>query len=104
MSSCPPDKIILTASKIACKQIDNEYRALCFDYYEDSRNGTVFIGVRPDGTKLLIKNKDEYTSNIVKVYKVSDERGVDHFIFATENSVYVTVSTIKTMKASQDYD
>jgi hypothetical protein len=102
--SCPPDKIVLTAAKVACKQVNGEYRALCFDYYEDSKNGTVFIGVRPDGTKLLIKNKDEYTSNIIKVFKVADEKGVDHFIFATENSVYVTVSSIKTMRATEDYD
>ncbi len=96
----PPDKIILAAAKVSGQM---DLRPICFDYYGDSLTGQVNIGVRKDGTKFLVKDEDEYTSNIEKILKVSDEKGVDHYIAITENSIYIVIASIKPKRVSEDF-
>ena len=54
------------------------------DYWLDSINKEVLIGVRDNGEKFLVRSTDEYTSPIVKIMK----NGQD-FIILTENSCYL---------------
>lgn len=60
-----------------------------FDYWTDSLDRKVLIGVRDNGEKLLVKSEDEYTSPIAKIWKVETE-----FIIMTENSLYVVSADI----------
>jgi hypothetical protein len=53
------------------------------------------IGIRGTGEKLLVKNEEEYTSPIAKIYKVENE-----YIIETENSLYIVVATIATKRIS----
>ncbi len=67
-----------------------EDRPIMLDYYTDSLDGKVVIGVREDGDeKLLVKSEEEYTSSISKIYKVGAE-----FIILTENSLYIVSSKV----------
>ena len=67
-----------------------EDRPIMLDYYSDSLDGRVVIGVREDGEeKLLVNSEEEYTSSISKIYKVGGE-----FIVLTENSLYIVSSKV----------
>ena len=54
------------------------------DYWLDSLESKIIIGVRESGEKLLIKNKDEYTSPIAKIFNLTTE-----YIVMTENTIYI---------------
>jgi hypothetical protein len=49
----------------------------------------VVIGVRGTGEKLLVKNEEEYTSPIAKIFKVESQ-----YIVETENSLYIVCASI----------
>ena len=70
-------------------------KPIMFDYWAESHDGKILIGVRDSGEKLLVKSEDEYTSPISKIYKVGNE-----FIIVTENSIYVVSSNISTRQIS----
>ena len=53
------------------------------------------VVVKENGEKLLVKSEDEYTSPIVKIFKVENE-----FIVVTENSIYIVSSDINTKRIS----
>ena len=55
----------------------------------------VLIGVRDNGEKLLVKNAEEYTSTITKIFKLETV-----YIICTENSIYITSSDIDKRKIS----
>ena len=65
------------------------------DYWVDSLEKNVLIGIKDDGEKLLVKNAEEYTSPIAKIFKVETE-----FIIVTENSIYLVSSNIATKRIS----
>ena len=66
-----------------------------FDYWTGSCDKDVLLGVRESGEKLLVKSEDEYTSPIVKIYKVETE-----YIIITENSIYVISAEVDTKRIS----
>jgi len=82
-------------------------KPIMLDYWLLSCAKTVVIGVRGatggaatggaanGGEKLLVKNEDEYTSPIIKVYKVGEQ-----YIVETENSLYIVSSDIPTKRIS----
>ena len=70
-------------------------KPIMLDYWTDSLESNVLIGVKDNGEKLLVKSEDEYTSPISKIYKVENE-----YLIVTENSVYIVSSTIATRKIS----
>ena len=70
-------------------------KPIMMDYWVDSVEKKVLIGVRENGEKLLVKNEEEYTSPISKVFKVKTD-----FIIETENSLYLVDSEIDTKKIS----
>ena len=65
------------------------------DYWTDSLDKKIFIGVKSNQEKLLVKNEEEYTSPISKIYKVEKE-----YIIQTENSIYIVSSDIESNKIS----
>ena len=76
----PSNKTLQHASKICIV----EDRPLMLDYWRHSLEKNVIIGVKEDGDKLLVKSEDEYTSTIVKIFKVEED-----YIILTENSLYI---------------
>lgn len=69
-----------------------EDKPIMLDYWTDSLDKNVLIGVKKDsGEKLLVKNAEEYTSPISKIYKVSE-----CYIICTENSIYLVSADIPT--------
>ena len=63
---------------------------IMMDYWEESKKGKVFIGVKSEEEKLLVKNSEEYTSPIKQMYKINEA-----FIVLTENSIYLVSNDIK---------
>jgi hypothetical protein len=78
-----------------CKLAVAEDKPIMFDYWTDSLDKSVLIGVRDSQEKLLVKNEEEYTSPIVKIYKAENE-----YIVVTENSLYIVSSDIPTRRIS----
>jgi hypothetical protein len=78
-----------------CKLSISEDKPIMLDYWTDSLDKKVLIGLRQNGEKLLVKSEEEYTSPISKIYKVDTE-----YIIMTENSIYVVSSGIPTRRIS----
>ena len=91
-ANLPTATILLQAAKLAMEQD----RAILLDYYEQTANGTAFLGEDPDTKeRILVKSKDEFTSLIKKLYKVGDD-----FIILTENSIYLVSGKIQKRKVN----
>lgn len=87
----PSNTTLQHSSKLAVV----EDKPIMLDYWSDSCDKNVLIGVRENGEKLLIKNEEEYTSPISKIYKVEQE-----YIIMTENSIYVINSDVPTRRVA----
>ena len=72
-----------------------EDKPIMLDYWTDSCDEKILIGVKENGEKLLVKSEDEYTSPISKIYKSENE-----YIIVTENSLYIVLSSIPTKRIS----
>jgi hypothetical protein len=72
-----------------------EDKPIMMDYWTNSLEKTALIGVKDDNEKLLVKNEEEYTSPIAKIYKVAKE-----YIVMTENSIYIVDLEIPTKRIS----
>jgi len=77
----------------AVKLALSEDRPILLDYWSGSSDGSCFIGVRENDEKLLVKNEDEYTSPVGKIYAVDND-----YIITTENSLYVVNKAIGTKR------
>jgi hypothetical protein len=87
----PSSNTLQHASKICIV----EDKPIMLDYWSPSLEGNVVIGVREDGEKLLVKSEDEYTSTIVKIFKVDSD-----YIILTENSLYIVDTKCQTKRIS----
>lgn len=87
----PCDATLQNASKLSIV----EDKPVMFDYWTDSLDKKVLIGIKENGEKLLVKSADEYTSPVSKFY-----RSMTEFIIITENSIYIVDSSIPTRKIS----
>jgi hypothetical protein len=87
----PSQKILTHATKMAI----NDDKPILLDYWVDSFNSTVFIGVRENDEKMLVRDEEQYTSPISKIFKVGEE-----FLILTENSIYIVSTKIQTRKIS----
>ena len=68
-----------------------EDKPIMLDYWTDSLEKKVVIGVKENSDeRLLVKNSEEYTSPIMKLLK-SDNA----LIICTENSIYLVSADIK---------
>jgi len=72
-----------------------EDKPIMLDYWTNSLDKSVLIGVKENQEKLLVKSEEEYTSPISKIYKVGTE-----YIIATENSIYIVDVNIPTKRIS----
>ncbi len=70
-------------------------KPIMLDYWLDSIEKKVLIGVKESDEKLLVKNAEEYTSPISQIFKVDEV-----YIIVTENSIYLTSSNIDTRRIS----
>ena len=89
MDKLPSAATFQNASKIAIQ----EDRPILLDYWKGSLEKSVLIGVRESNEKMLVKNPEEYTSPISKIYKIGDE-----YIISTENSLYIVAACIPTKR------
>jgi hypothetical protein len=88
----PDNKTLQHAAKLSIV----EDKPIMLDYWTNSLEKTVLIGVKEENQeKLLVKSEEEYTSPISKIYKVSKE-----YIIITENSIYIVDVEIPTKKIS----
>lgn len=87
----PSQLCLQHASKLAVV----EDKPILLDYWTQSLDKTVIIGVKENEEKLLVKSEDEYTSPISKIYKVETE-----YIIVTANSIYVVCCDIKSSRIS----
>lgn len=95
----PEQKTMQNAAQLAIV----EDRPIMLDYWSNSLEKSVIIGVREDGKKMLIKNAEEYTSYIEKVFKVQNkESGNGDYIIMTENSIYLVDAAIPNKRVSFD--
>jgi hypothetical protein len=72
-----------------------EDKPIMFDYWTNSLDKTVLIGVKETNEKLLVKSAEEYTSPISKIFKVGTE-----YIVITENSIYIVDVAIPSKRIS----
>jgi len=83
----PNEKVLIHAAKIAMEQD----KPILLDYYLETKKGTAFLGEDAETKeKFLVKNPEEYTSPVQKMFKAKDE-----YIIVTENSVYIVSGSIK---------
>jgi hypothetical protein len=72
-----------------------EDKPIMLDYWTNSLDKTVLIGVKDNKEKLLVKSEEEYTSPVSKIFKVGKE-----YIVMTENSIYIVDVEIPTKRIS----
>lgn len=72
-----------------------EDKPIMLDYWTNSLDKTVLIGVKDNNEKLLVKSEEEYTSPVSKIYKSGKE-----YIIITENSIYLVDVEIPTKRIS----
>jgi len=83
----PADKTLVHAARIAVEQD----KPILLDYYNDTKNAKAFLGEDPDTKeRILVKNAEEYTSPIQKIFKAATD-----YIVMTENSIYIVSGAIK---------
>lgn len=87
----PDNKTLQHATKLSII----EDKPIMMDYWTNSLEKSVLIGVKDSNEKLLVKSEDEYTSPISKIYKVETE-----YIIMTENSIYIVDLEIPTKRIS----
>ena len=85
----PSNTTLQHAAKISITQD----KPIMLDYWDDSIKGNIIIGVKDTNEKILVKNEDEYTSPIVKIYKVEED-----YIILTENSCYIVSINCQTKR------
>ena len=85
----PENNTLQHAAKLAIV----EDKPVMMDYWTNSLNKTVLIGVKENQEKLLVKSEEEYTSPVSKIYKVGKE-----YIIMTENSIYIVDVEIPTKR------
>jgi len=85
----PSDVTLKHASRLAIV----EDKPIMLDYWTNSLDKTVLIGVKDNKEKLLVKSEEEYTSPISKIFKVGKE-----YIVMTENSIYIVDVEIPTKR------
>ena len=87
----PENTTLQHAAKLAIV----EDKPIMLDYWTNSLDKSVLIGVKDNKEKLLVKSEEEYTSPISKIFKVGKE-----YIVMTENSIYIVDVEIPTKRIS----
>ena len=83
---------LLQAARLSIQQD----KPIQLDYYIDTANLKAFIGEDPETKeKVLVKNREEFTSLVSKLYKVGDD-----ILITTENSIYIVSGKIQKRKVN----
>ena len=86
----PSAATLVSAAKLAIQKD----MPIQLDYFVESAEGKAFLGEDAQtNEKMLVKNSEEYTSHIQKIYKAGDD-----FIVMTENSIYLVSGKIQKRK------
>jgi hypothetical protein len=86
----PSASTLVSAAKLAIQKD----MPIQLDYFVDSAEGKAFLGEDAvSGDKMLVKNSEEFTSHIQKIYKAGDD-----FIIMTENSIYLVSGKVQKRK------
>ena len=86
----PSAATLVSAAKLAIQRD----MPIQLDYFVDSAEGKAFLGEDAQTSeKMLVKNSEEYTSHIQKIYKAGDD-----FIVMTENSIYLVSGKVQKRK------
>jgi hypothetical protein len=86
----PSAQTLILAAKLAQQQD----KPLMLDYYADSVLKKAFLGIdKETGDKILLKNRDEFTSLIKKVNRTGPNE-TDDLLVQTENSIYIVTGAI----------
>jgi hypothetical protein len=88
VSDLPSAKVLAHAAMKAMEQD----KPILLDYYKETKlGGHAFLGQdKETGEKILVKNREEYTSPVVKMFKADTD-----YIIVTENSIYIVSGSIK---------
>jgi len=90
LEKIPSATTLVSAAKLAIQKD----MSIQLDYFVDSADGKAFLGEDAQtAEKMLVKNSEEYTSLIQKIYKSGDD-----FIIMTENSIYLVSGKIQKRK------
>jgi len=85
----PEESTMLYASKLSIK----ENKPIYYSYWMDSLQNKVFLYTdKKTNDRVILKDKDEYTSPIVQKYTNKND-----WICCTENSIYIIGNSIKSM-------
>lgn len=89
----PSEKCQTNAFRLSVTQ----KKPIVMDYWEDSLDPKtmIFIGIKENQEKLLVRSEEEYTSTVQKVYKCDTE-----YIIITENSIYIVDGGISSKRIS----
>ena len=92
-SILPSENALKNAAKLSIEQD----KPIMLDYWADScgEEPCVLIGVRENEEKLLVRDAEQYTSPISKIFKV-----VEEYIVITENSIYIVSCKIPSKRIS----
>lgn len=93
MSNIPSDNVRVNAFKLS---IVND-KPIYLNYWTESQNNQVFIGKNPSGEKMIVKDEEEYTSPIEKIYKMDNS-----YIVMTANSIYIVSVNIQIKQVNLD--
>ena len=86
----PSPATLVSAAKLAIQKD----MPIQLDYFVESAEGRAFLGEDAQtNEKMLVKNSEEYTSHIQKIYKAGDD-----FIVMTENSIYLVSGKVQKRK------
>ena len=86
----PSASTLVSAAKLAIQKD----MPIQLDYFVDSAEGKAFLGEdATSGDKMLVKNSEEFTSHIQKIYKAGED-----FIIMTENSIYLVSGKVQKRK------
>ena len=74
----------------SCKLSIVHDKPIYFNYWRDSQCNQVCIGKNPDGEKMSVRDEEEYTSPIEKLYKIENA-----YVILTANSIYLVHTNIQ---------
>jgi hypothetical protein len=86
----PSPAVLTQAAKLSVQQD----KPILLDYYLETATGKACLGEDNDTKeKVLVKNVEEYTSLIQKIFKAAED-----YLIVTENSIYVVSGKIQKKK------
>tara|TARA_B100001094_G_scaffold293978_1_gene314249 strand:- start:3070 stop:3357 length:288 start_codon:yes stop_codon:yes gene_type:complete len=79
-----------TALLNSCKLSIVHDKPIYLNYWTDSQQNEVYIGKNNDGEKMIVRDEEEYTSPIEKLYKIDNA-----YVVVTANSIYIVSINIQ---------